>query len=152
MAIFGISGVHFKSTLAAENQPVEKGLPATSDKPVDDKSGPAIDPDRAFGYLVKICDIGPRISGSEGMERQQQLIAEHFTKLKAQVKYQSFDAPHPATRTPVRMNDLPTDSLKINCTPDDPRISSEALLPKIVAQYHIIVLAGRVLARREMGG
>ena len=89
MTICGVSAGLLVATLAA-----------------DDKAGPAINPDRAFGYLAKICDIGPRISGSEGMERQQQLIAEHFTELKAQVKFQSFDAPHPQTRTPVRMNNM----------------------------------------------
>jgi hypothetical protein len=64
------------------------------------------DADRAFGYLTKICDIGPRISGSQGMEQQQQLIAEHFAKLKAQVKFQSFDAAHPLNGRPVRMNNI----------------------------------------------
>ena len=71
-----------------------------------DSAGPDFDPDRAFGYLTRICDIGSRISGSDGMEQQQQLIAEHFAKLKAQVKFQSFDAPHPQTRTPVRMSNM----------------------------------------------
>ena len=64
------------------------------------------DADRAFGYLTKICDIGPRISGSPGMEQQQQMIAAHFAKLKAQVKFQSFDAPHPLNGKPVRMNNI----------------------------------------------
>jgi hypothetical protein len=40
------------------------------------------------------------------MEKQQQLIAEHFSKLKARVAFQSFDAPHPLTRKPVRMSNL----------------------------------------------
>ena len=71
-----------------------------------DGDGQGFDADRAFGYLTRICDIGPRISGTQGMERQQQLIAEHFSKLKAQVKFQSFDAPHPQTRQPVRMSNM----------------------------------------------
>ncbi|MBI3860661.1 MAG: M28 family peptidase [Planctomycetia bacterium] len=71
-----------------------------------EKTVPEVDGDRAFGYLTKICDIGPRISGSQGMERQQQLIADHFSKLKAQVRFQSFDAAHPQTRNPVRMNNV----------------------------------------------
>src|ERR1700745_2938625 len=45
--------------------------------------------------------------------------------------------------------DLPADSLEIDRPPDDARISSEALLPKIVAHYDIIVLARRVFSRRE---
>jgi glutaminyl-peptide cyclotransferase len=71
-----------------------------------ENSLPEFDSDRAFGYLTKICDIGPRISGSQGMEQQQQLIAGHFAKLKAQVKFQSFDAPHPLNGKPVRMNNI----------------------------------------------
>jgi len=66
----------------------------------------AFDAERAYGYLTRICKIGARISGSEGMERQQQLLADHFMKLKAQVKLQSFDAPHPLTRNPVRMSNM----------------------------------------------
>src|SRR5258708_1988154 len=94
MMIYGATlGLHL-APLAAGNQAA------------DAKPAPATDPDRAFGYLAKICALGPRISGTEGMDRQQQLIADHFTKLKAQVKYQSFDAPHPSTRTPVRMNNM----------------------------------------------
>src|SRR5579864_2233017 len=45
--------------------------------------------------------------------------------------------------------DLPTDSLEIDRPADDARVSSEALLPKIVAHYDIIVLARRVFSRRE---
>jgi hypothetical protein len=61
---------------------------------------------RAFGYLVKVCAIGPRISGTTGMAQQQKLIVGHFTKLGAQVRMQSFDAAHPQTATPVRMNNI----------------------------------------------
>jgi hypothetical protein len=75
-------------------------------QPANDEALPKIDSDRAFGYLKKICEFGPRISGSQAMEKQQQLIAEHFTKLKAQVRFQSFDAPHPQSRKPVRMNNI----------------------------------------------
>lgn len=64
------------------------------------------DGDRAFENLVKICRIGSRMSGSPGMEEQQQLIADHFTKLKAQVKFQTFDARHPRTGRPVRMTNI----------------------------------------------
>jgi hypothetical protein len=61
---------------------------------------------RAFGYLVKVCAIGPRVSGTAGMAQQQKLIVGHFTKLGAQVRMQSFDVAHPQTGTPVRMNNI----------------------------------------------
>lgn len=66
----------------------------------------AFDGDRSFGYLSKVCDIGARISGTEGMDRQQKLILDHFSRLKAGVRFQSFDAPHPRTGNPVRMNNM----------------------------------------------
>ena len=67
---------------------------------------PELDANRAFAYLTKICEIGPRISGSEGMEKQQQLISEHFSKLKVQVRFQSFETPNPVTGAPVRMSNM----------------------------------------------
>lgn len=85
--------------IRAADKPASKGE-AGARKPAE------LDAERAFGYLTKICDIGPRISGSEGMDRQQRLISEHFTKLKANVRFQSFDAAHPASGNPVRMNNM----------------------------------------------
>ena len=51
-----------------------------------------IDGKRAFGYLKQICEIGPRIAGSEANTRQRKLVAEHFTKMGATVKEQPFRA------------------------------------------------------------
>lgn len=64
------------------------------------------DPARAFGYLKQICDLGPRISGSAAMEKQQELLRKHFTDLGAQVAAQEFDVRHPETGLPVRMRNL----------------------------------------------
>lgn len=65
-----------------------------------------LDARRAFGYLTEICKIGPRYSGSQGMVRQQKLIADHFNKFGARVQFQPFDAEHPLTGDPVRMNNI----------------------------------------------
>ncbi len=62
------------------------------------------DANRAYNYLIKVCRIGPRISGTRGMVEQQNLIVEHFPKFGAQVRFQSFDVTHPQTGGPVRMN------------------------------------------------
>ncbi|MDB4786664.1 M28 family peptidase [Planctomycetaceae bacterium] len=67
---------------------------------------PDVNGARGFGYLKTICEIGPRISGSAGMIKQQQLIVDHFRKLGAQVAEQSFDAPHPLSGEPVRMKNM----------------------------------------------
>lgn len=71
--------------------------------------GPAIpgfDAERAYGYLVEICQLGTRVSGSRGMANQQKLIAEHFAELDAEVGMQSFDAVHPLSGAPVRMANM----------------------------------------------
>lgn len=101
----------YNSENATPQQPVPQAdtMPSEqrSRQPIrrDAKSGQP-DARRAFGYLVKVCRIGPRISGTQGMAQQQKLIADHFTKFGAQVRFQSFDAAHPQTGTPVRMNNI----------------------------------------------
>jgi hypothetical protein len=52
----------------------------------------AFDGARALKYLRELCDIGPRISGSAGMKRQQERIKTHFEKLGAKVEFQRFKA------------------------------------------------------------
>ncbi|MEZ6056614.1 MAG: M28 family peptidase [Planctomycetaceae bacterium] len=64
------------------------------------------DPDRAFRYLEEVCRLGPRISGTEGMKKQQEMIDEHFTKLGAKVFYQQFDTSHPETGAPVKLQNM----------------------------------------------
>ena len=60
-------------------------------------SPPQIDGKRAYGYLKKICEIGPRTAGSEANARQLKLVKEHFTKLGADVREQPFVIQHPQT-------------------------------------------------------
>lgn len=67
---------------------------------------PAVDGERAYSYLEAICALGPRISGTEGMQKQQELLEQHFTKLGGEVRYQDFDAAHPQTGQPVRMRNM----------------------------------------------
>lgn len=82
----------------------------TADKPIikDKITQTAAKPDakRAKKYLVEICKLGPRVSGSRGMQAQRRLLADHFAKHRAKVKTQQFDAPHPLTGRPVRFANL----------------------------------------------
>ncbi|MCY2964115.1 MAG: M28 family peptidase [Planctomycetota bacterium] len=87
--------------MGKEGDPVEK---KTGERKIAE--APQFDGKRAFEHLKAICDIGPRPSGSDGMDKQQRLIAEHFSKLKGKVAFQSFDAPHPQTGRPVSMNNI----------------------------------------------
>lgn len=61
---------------------------------------------RAYEYLKQLCDIGPRPSGSEGMQRQQKLLLEHFRKLGGEAQLQKFDAAHPVDGSRVPMANL----------------------------------------------
>ena len=77
-----------------------------AEPPARTANGPAFNARRAFGYLEKICRIGPRPSGSRGMTEQQTLLTEHFGRLGAQVSFQPFDGADPITGEPVRMSNL----------------------------------------------
>lgn len=45
-----------------------------------------IDGKRTYGYLKQICEIGPRVAGSEANARQRKMVAEHFAKAGGKVK------------------------------------------------------------------
>jgi hypothetical protein len=61
---------------------------------------------RAYQYLKKLCALGPRPSGSRGMEAQQKLLAEHFTASGAEVEVQRFSGRDPRDGSPVPMANL----------------------------------------------
>jgi len=64
------------------------------------------DGERAFGHLKAICAIGPRVSATEGMLRQQTYLKEHFSKLGGKVSMQEFPARHPETGNNVQLANL----------------------------------------------
>ena len=65
-----------------------------------------LNPERVASYLEKICNLGPRYSGSPGMDQQQQLLVNHFEQLGGQVTRQRFRAKNPQTGAPVSMANL----------------------------------------------
>jgi hypothetical protein len=66
----------------------------------------AFDAKRAMKYLEKICEIGPRISGSEGMKKQQALVKKHFEDYGAKVRMQTFAVKQRSQKDPVEMANL----------------------------------------------
>jgi len=62
--------------------------------------------ERAYGYLKDLCAIGPRVSGTEGMQRQQAYLKAHFEKLGGRVSLQEFGARHPQTGNTVRLANM----------------------------------------------
>lgn len=76
---------------SAETQPrkEESGFaadrfPAADPLPFDAK--------RAMGYLEDVCKIGPRISGTAGMKKQQDLLEKHFKDQGGKITWQRFTA------------------------------------------------------------
>jgi hypothetical protein len=47
---------------------------------------------RAMSYLETLCKIGPRISGSEGMKKQQDMLEKHFKEQGGTIRWQRFTA------------------------------------------------------------
>lgn len=80
---------------------------AVAAEPDGNASAERFDGRRAYGYLKQICNLGARISGSEAMQQQQELLEKHFTELGGQVELQRFQFPqHPLTGKPVEMANL----------------------------------------------
>ena len=68
----------------------------------DEEKNP-INGDAAFAILKQICNLGPRISGSEAMQHQQRMLTEYFEKFDAKVELQTFKMQHPATYEDVQI-------------------------------------------------
>jgi hypothetical protein len=66
----------------------------------------AFDAKRAMGYLEAVCKIGPRISGSEGMKKQQDLLDKHFRDKGGKISWQRFSAKQRSTPRAVEMANL----------------------------------------------
>lgn len=64
------------------------------------------DGQRCYDLLRRICELGPRYSGSPGMQQQQQLLQAHFEKLGGKVEFQRFQVRHPLDGSPVDMANL----------------------------------------------
>jgi hypothetical protein len=61
---------------------------------------------QAYRYLEQICELGPRISGSPAMTRQQELLTKHFEALGGKVIRQEFEARNPLGGENVPMTNL----------------------------------------------
>lgn len=82
---------------------------ASEQRPIASKGSVStipFDGQRAFGYLRDLCAIGPRVAGTEGMQRQQTYLQSHFEKLGAKVTRQPFLARHPQTGKSTQLANL----------------------------------------------
>jgi glutaminyl-peptide cyclotransferase len=85
--------------IAGSAQPAKK--PVAGAQPTN-----PLDGQRAFGYLQELCAIGPRPSGSPGMEKQQTLVQKYFEKLGGKVSFQRFLANNPLGGDKVPMANI----------------------------------------------
>jgi hypothetical protein len=61
---------------------------------------------RAMGYLESLCKIGPRMSGTDGMKKQQELLEAHFKPLADRVNWKRFEATQRSVHRPVPLANL----------------------------------------------
>jgi len=61
---------------------------------------------RALTYLKALCDIGPRVSGTDGMKKQQEVLEKHFKDHGATVARQEFKARQLSRRADTEMANL----------------------------------------------
>jgi glutaminyl-peptide cyclotransferase len=72
-----------------------------------------IDGKRFMSYLEAICELGPRMSDTKAMKKQQELITAHFEKLKLKVTRQEF-----AGKQVSKAEAVPMVNLIISVNPD----------------------------------
>jgi glutaminyl-peptide cyclotransferase len=65
-----------------------------------------LDAQRAYGYLLQLCAIGPRPSGSAAMVKQQTLLVDFFKKAGGNVSQQPFLAKNPLGGNKVPMANI----------------------------------------------
>jgi hypothetical protein len=84
----------------------QERVPFAADRALPEVQAVAFDGKRAMGYLESVCAIGPRMSGTPAMQRQQELIRKHFEDLGAAVRMQPFTARQLSQKANVEMANL----------------------------------------------
>jgi hypothetical protein len=88
------------------DEPTKKTDFATGGNAAEEAKPLKFDAERALKYLKQLCDIGPRISGSAGMKKQQELIEKHFKDQGATVTRQEFKARQRSRKAETEMVNL----------------------------------------------
>ena len=107
MLLFG-AGCYRSETAAQDrnNDKRKRDEFASDQAPTEPPKMIAFDGQRTMQYLRDLCKIGPRISGTEGMKKQQELLQAHFEKLGGKVEWQRFNAKQFSQPRPVEMTNV----------------------------------------------
>jgi glutaminyl-peptide cyclotransferase len=112
LGIFSVLGIGLTALIMFQSTNAD-GPTRKRDSFAEDRDGGAgeakpvaFDGKKAMEYLEAICKIGPRMSGTEGMKKQQELIEKHFKALDAKVTYQRFTARQKSVRRAVDMANM----------------------------------------------
>ena len=85
-------------TKVAAAEPAKLAKPDTETK---------FDAKRAFEHLKSVCDIGPRVSASAGMKKQQKYLKKHFDSIEGAFFYtQPFRVRSPYTGKAVQLDNI----------------------------------------------
>ncbi len=101
----------------AEQPPKPKGDAFAADREEPVKPV-AFDPKRSMDYLEALCKIGPRISGSDGMKKQQEMLEKHFKDRGGKITWQRFTA---AQRSDPRRRKVEMANLIVSWHPENER-------------------------------
>jgi peptidase M28-like protein len=69
-------------------------------------TGEVFDGDAAYAMLKAVVELGPRITGSEAMSKQQDMLRKHFEALGAKVWLHEFPIEHPVSRRKVIVRNM----------------------------------------------
>ncbi len=105
-AVVMISGCKPETGKADPARKTEKQTAFATDREGAGLTPAAFDARRAMKYLRDVCAIGPRMSGTAGMKKQQELLVKHFTALGGKVRKQTFRARQRSQRDAVEMTNL----------------------------------------------
>jgi glutaminyl-peptide cyclotransferase len=105
-----LGGLQWRKSVSGSAQPALPEKPKrdafAADRAPAAVAAVSFDQQRAMGYLEAICKIGPRISGSDGMKQQQELVKKHFEARGAKVELQRFTDRQLSQNQPVEMANL----------------------------------------------
>lgn len=87
-------------------QPPETFDPLEAANPQQVDEIPAFSGEEAYQRLIEICDIGTRISTSDGMAQQQAMIQEYMEALGGEVTFQPFNATNPLNNRLVELKNM----------------------------------------------